>query len=217
MVRHFPTPMMRNFGIFFMRKYVHIKLYVTCFQTDNNYRYLFCTGARPTLPNTARTFKTTLPITAGELFAGVSAQVLPNGRISDGYRVTLGESKIVNIKAEMSAMGLAPASTTWFFRHQIEAKDIQLRSNMTSGEWFDAHKLIEDKVAWVEDGKGHRVKEEEVLQMLSGRAAAIRFAVVLSEDARLELNLQTLPAAAEVLIREPGFKRSAKITYVRYC
>jgi hypothetical protein len=171
-----------------------------------------CPGAEPTLPHMWKIFPMadfdkTLPRASGDIYAEVSAKVLPNGRISDGYRVTLGGSKTVDIKTKMSVMGLAPDSNNWFFRHQILPKDIQLRRNMTSGEWFDARKLIEDKDAWVEDEDEDEVQEEEVLQMLLGRTAAIRFAVVRSEDDKLELNLQTLPAAVEVLIGEPRFIR----------
>jgi hypothetical protein len=153
----------------------------------------------------AADFSTALPRAAGELGAEVLAQVRPNGRILDHYRVTLGGSKIVEVKAPMATMALAPAGSSWMFRHQVWAKDIQLMRNMTSA-WVNAHKLIQEKGAWVEDHEGNPVPEEQLLEILPGKTAAIRFSVVIGEDQNLELALQTLPAAAEVLMGKPAFR-----------
>jgi hypothetical protein len=154
----------------------------------------------------AADFSTALPRAAGELGAEVIAQVRPNGRILDHFRVTLGGSRIVEVRASMAAMALAPAASTWVFRHQVWAKDIQLRRNMTTGPWVNAHRLIEEKAAWVEDAGGNRIEEQELRETLEGKTAAVRFGVAISEDQNLELVLQTLPAAAEVLMGKPAFR-----------
>jgi hypothetical protein len=151
-------------------------------------------------------FNTALPRAAGQLGAEVIAQVRPNGRILDHYRVTLGGSKIIDVKASMAAMALAPAASSWVFRHQVWPKDVVIRRNMTTGPWINANKLIEEKNAWVETMDGVAVPEQEILEVLPGRSAAVRFAVAIGEDQNLELVLQTLPAAAEVLMGKPAFR-----------
>jgi hypothetical protein len=154
----------------------------------------------------AADFSTAQPRAQGELVAEVLAQVRPNGRVLDHYRVTLGGNKILEVKASMVAMALAPTSSTWIFRHQVWLKDVIIRRNMTSTAWVNAHKLIQEKAAWVETVDGQPVPEEEVLEALPGKSAAIRFAVNIAGDQNLELNLQSLPAAAETLMGKPAFR-----------
>jgi hypothetical protein len=154
----------------------------------------------------AADFGTAQPRAQGELVAEVLAQVRPNGRVLDHYRVTMGGSKIIEVKASMAAMALAPANSTWMFRHQVWPKDVIIRRNMTSTAWVNAHKMIQEKTAWVESEDGQQVPEEEILEVLTGRTAAIRFAVNIAGDQNLELNLQSLPAAAETLMGKPTFR-----------
>jgi hypothetical protein len=154
----------------------------------------------------AADFATAAPRAAGELGMEVAAQVRPNGRILDHFRVTLGGSKIVDVTAPMTKLMLVDGASPWKFRYQVWPRDIVVRRNMTTTAWINALDLLAEKKAWVEDGEGNAVENELVLETVGDGRAAIRFAVVIGEDKNMELNLHALPATAESLMGKPTFR-----------
>jgi hypothetical protein len=132
------------------------------------------------------------------------AQVRPNGRILDHFRVTLGGSKILDISAPMAS--LFPGSpASWKWRYQSWPRDVAIRRNMSSSLWLNAHFLIEAREAWVEINEAKLPTEQE-LEQLGEAKAAIRFAVMIGDNLNMELNIQSLPASAESLMGKPAFR-----------
>jgi hypothetical protein len=152
----------------------------------------------------AEQFETAAPRNAGELGAELLAQVRPNGRILDHFRVTLGGSRIIDIKTPMVRL-FSGAPETWKLRYQIWPRDVIIRRNMASSLWINVHTLLEAIEAWVEAEEA-RVPMNAVLQSLGETKAAMRFAIVIGDNLGLELNVQGLPASAETLMGKPAFR-----------
>jgi hypothetical protein len=153
----------------------------------------------------AEQFLTAAPRSPGALGVELLAQVRPNGRIIDHYRLVLGGSSIVNIDTPMASF-FTDVPDAWRFRQQIWARDIDVRRNMTTTVWSNINTLLSAREAWVEDAAGVQVPMEVVLETLGDKKAAMRWAVVASDDETLELLCQGLPASAETLMGKPALR-----------
>jgi hypothetical protein len=153
-------------------------------------------------------FCTAGPRNPGTLGVELLAQARPNGRVLDHFRVTLGGSRIIDVTAPMSALLLTPAASPWRFRYQRWPADIEIRRNMTSSGWLSVPTLLAARDATVEDEEGVAVPVETVLTMIeeANTVASIRFAVVIGEDQRMQLMLQSLPGTAEALAGKPALR-----------
>ena len=151
-------------------------------------------------------FTTASTRNAGDLGMELLAQARPNGRVLDHYRVTLGGSKILDVSPPLAAMLLGPANLK--FKYQIWPRDVEIRRNMTTGPWMDAMELLSTRKAAVTNEEGAILPHDHVVTDITaaGYAAAIRFAVVIGEDERMQLHLQCLPASAATLMGKPAFR-----------
>ena len=153
----------------------------------------------------AEDFTTAGPRNAGPCGMELLAQVRPNGRILDHYRVTLGGSRILDINCKLSELLLCPATATLRFKYSTWPKDIDIKRNMSSSAWFDTYDLLASKRAAVIMEDNQLVPVDKLLEELkaAGNSASIRFAVVAGEDARMQLQLQCLPGSANTLMGKP--------------
>ena len=153
----------------------------------------------------ATDFTTASPRNAGECGMELLAQVRPNGRILDHYRITLGGSRILDVSCQLSAMLMAPASSGIKFKYSIWPRDILIRRNMTSSAWSDVYELLAARGGTAEMPEGTPIPQDALLEDLreSGRSASVRFATVVGEDSRMQLQLQCLPASATALSGKP--------------
>ena len=150
-------------------------------------------------------FGTATPRNPGVLGMELCAQVRPNGRILDHFRVTLGGSRILDVNFPMASLLLVPKAADWRFRFQIWARDIDIRRNMTTSAWYDTKEMLAAREATVVDAGNEIIPQETVLEALdtSGKMAAFRYAVVIGEDQRMKLAVIGLPAAADTLRGKP--------------
>jgi hypothetical protein len=88
-------------------------------------------------------------------------------------------------------------------------RDLDLRKGLLSGLWKDVSALVASRDACVTDKEGTGVSANEFLRLLeqTKAQASARWAVVLGDNEKLNLQLQGLPAAAAVLNGKPSFKR----------
>ncbi len=90
----------------------------------------------------------------------------------------------------------------WRFRTQYWRRYIRIRTNMTSSAWTDIPSAVAAKDGNIFDNGGAKVPGREFLRMVDElpedgtNAAAFRWAVVVSEDSLMELQLQSLPGPA---------------------
>ena len=76
---------------------------------------------------------------------------------------------------------------------------------MTTAKWVDIYELLATRAASVLAEDGSTIPHEALLEDLvsAGRSAAVRFAVVVGEDSRMQLQLQALPGSANLLSGKP--------------
>ena len=161
----------------------------------------------------------------GILGVELMAQVRPNGRIMDHFRLALGGSHIIKARFEAKEIFANQSVPDLDVLWEIWPRDVAIRRNMTSSEWVDLTTLLQanDALAFDRDwvrlggeggsgGDGPPSKNEALLSFLadlperSRCGAAVRWAVAIGPDYNLELVLQGLPASAAVLNGKPAFR-----------
>ena len=153
-------------------------------------------------------FATACTRNAGELGMELLAQVRPNGRVLDHYRISMGGSRIIDVNAPMSLILAKQRASGLRFRYQVWPKDVTIRRNMTTSLWANVYDLLSARAASVTQEDGTQVPTEVLLEEMKEAKsdAAIRFAVVIGEDSRMQLQLQSLPSTAATLMGKPAFR-----------
>lgn len=136
------------------------------------------------------------------------AQIRPNGRVLDHYRITLGGSKILDVSVPLSKLLVSSRSNALKLRYQIWPRDISIKRNMTTSGWSDMYELLSSRAASVVGAEGETIPYEAILEDLkeAGESASVRFAVIIGEDLHMKLMLQCLPASAAHLMGRPAFR-----------
>ena len=156
----------------------------------------------------AEEFPSAVPRITGELSMELLAQVRPNGRVLDHFRVSFGRSKILDISVPLSKLLVSSVQNSLKLKFQYWPRDILIKRNMTTSTWTDVYDLLESRNANVVSEDGAAVPHEAILRDLkdSDKSASIRFAVVIGEDMRMALMLQCLPASATHLMGKPALR-----------
>lgn len=155
-------------------------------------------------------FTTATPRDPGELGLEVKVQVRTNGRMLDHYQLGLGGSRPLDVTVNCSRILPSPNLNKWKFARQYWPRDIAIRRNTTTSKWEDLAEMLARREATITDEAGNEVAEGEVLEFLAAlpadqpKSAAMRWAVVVGEDGRPRLDLQSLPAPANTLIGKPA-------------
>jgi hypothetical protein len=156
-------------------------------------------------------FDTAVPRDMGDAVMELLAQVRPNGRVMDHFRITLGGSSLLEVDTVLSSLIPFPALDNYRFKFQFWPRDVAIRRNMTTSKWLDVGTIIASNSATVTDLNGREIPSEVVMEDLDGipdgsfKHAAIRHAVVIGPDQRMALEVQSLPASAVVLDGKPSF------------
>ena len=116
----------------------------------------------------------------------------------------------MDIRTIIPAAANLPKCTLKF---QCWPADLGIRRNMTTSPWQDVMTLLAANELTAEDEGGLAVECRDVvvnLQALPARSvisAVLRWAICVSEDGKLEVQLQCLPAAITTLSSKPIYKR----------
>jgi hypothetical protein len=113
-----------------------------------------------------------------------------------------------DIRVPLAALNICAADSLLRLRYQEWPRDIEVRRNMVTSTWKDAYDLLASKKADVVNEQDEPIPMDQFLREMkeAGRAAALRFAVVIGEDQRVQLQLQGLPASAASLMGKPAFR-----------
>jgi hypothetical protein len=105
-----------------------------------------------------------------------------------------------------------PVVGAYSIKMQRWPRDLDLRKGLLSGYWKDISTVVVCRDASVFDADGAGIPADEFLKTLEDpdngkEAAAVRWAVRLSDNEKLAIQLHGLPAAAAVLNGKPSYKR----------
>ena len=143
-----------------------------------------------------------------ELFATVRA----DGRIIDHTRHVVGGSGSLEASFPLGKIFTDPELAEWTVNVQRFPRDLDIRRGLLSGNWVNIVDVAAARNAAIYDGAGAEIPAAEFLRRVKNseegpQVGAMRWAITLSDSARLELQLQGLPATAAMLMGKPSLKR----------
>ena len=162
----------------------------------------------------AASFETAPPRTAADVCVKIMAQIRPNGRVMDHWRIATGGTAMLTTAVDLAS--LIPATAILprcVITYEKWPADIGIRRNMTTSQWYDLYSIISANEITAVDEANQPVECQTIIDNLKALpaktviSAAIRWAVCVSEEGRIEIQLQALPAAVSTLTAKPIFKR----------
>jgi hypothetical protein len=157
-------------------------------------------------------FDSAVARTQGAAGMELMVQMRPNGRLLDHVRVATGGNEILEAEVRLSDLIPSPNLNNWKARIQFWARDTAIRRNMTTSVWKDVYAMVHSHEIQVVETDGCPVDIEEVVRELdglpaaAGHSAVIRHAVVIGEDQRMALELQSLPVSLATVNGKPSFR-----------
>jgi hypothetical protein len=148
--------------------------------------------------------------TQGAAGMELMAQMRPNGRLLDHVRVATGGNEVLEAEVLMGSLFPANGLNCWKAKFQFWARDTAIRRNMTTSAWKDVYSMLHSHEVLVEEEGGEPVDMAEVIGELdnlpAGHSAVIRHAVVIGEDQRMALELQSLPVTLATVNGKPSYR-----------
>ena len=150
-------------------------------------------------------FEKATPRIEGDFTFELLAQLRPSGRILDNFRVSIGGNRVLEIDADLRQLIPVPVFRNWRIRGQFWARDVAIRPNVFSSTWIDLPATIAMRQLQVFNEEGAEIDAGEVLRIIEDldedgpESASIRYAVVIGEDGKPRLQMQSLPGAAVLL------------------
>jgi len=156
----------------------------------------------------ATEFEQAAPRDPGELGAELMAQCRGNGRICDHYQIVVGGTKLVEKYVVLRAVIPQDNLPDWSVLISVFPQHIKIRRNMTTGAWFDLRDGVAANDILVYNDDKEAIEGAQLLDILDKldkgiNNASFRWAVVVGEDQKLQLQLQALPSAANYLAGKP--------------
>jgi len=156
-------------------------------------------------------FETAVPRDPGILGVELMAQVRPSGRIVDHFRLVLGGSDILEYQFSAKELYIYQETPDIQLSFAVWPADIKIRRNMMTSCWIDAGELLQANDIVGAGGTGADLTDnlKEFLAAQKDRhvsGAALRWAVGVGPDKRLELSLQALPGSAAVISSKPTLR-----------
>jgi hypothetical protein len=150
--------------------------------------------------------------TSHSLTAELFATVKSNGRIGDNTRMVIGGRDIIEASISLRPVFEDPALADYTIVIQRFPRDLEFRRGLLSGVWQNLTDWVAARDAAVLDEGGAEVTPARFLKQVQDAedgpvVAAVRWAVTLSDCAKLVLQLQCMPASAATLNGKPSMKR----------
>jgi len=153
-------------------------------------------------------FETATTRDPGELGVELMAQCRNNGRICDHFRIALAGTKLVEKYVNIHAMIPQDALPDWSILVSTFPHHIKIRRNMATSEWTDIREAVASNDLLVYNEDKQAIDSKLLLDALDQidkgvNGAAYRWAVMVGEDMKLQLQLQCLPSPANYLASKP--------------
>lgn len=156
-------------------------------------------------------FETATPRDPGELGMELMVQARATGRLMDHHRVTLGGTVILTANFSTTIVYQIPDLPNLNLKLAIWPREIKIRRNMTTSEWFDLTNQIASNDV-LSSSHGSVNTNADLLEFFNSEPSrtpvgcSFRWAVGVGADGRMELCLQSLPASATLLNSKPSLK-----------
>ncbi len=139
-------------------------------------------------------FETAQPQIEGAATMELMVQVRHTERMLSNFRIGLGGEARIKVDVDLGAMVPRDTFRGWCFRTQYWARDVKIRTNMTSSVWFDLGDAIAAKDGTVVDDNGAEIPGREVLRLLDElqedpKTAGFWWVVAVGEDNMMKLFL----------------------------
>ncbi len=139
-------------------------------------------------------------------------QARANGRMLDHARMVLGGSKLLEVKIPFRELLSVEETPDWELVYTTWPRQIAIRRNMATSDWFDVRDLILSNDGRVQLKEGGNIEAKEAVDYLDTipdrlmGSAALRWAVLVGDDRKLRLALQGLPSPAASFSGKPAFR-----------
>ncbi len=153
----------------------------------------------------AEEFEMATPRVNDDVTMEVFVQLRPSGRILDNFPVALVGSKALEFDTDLFSLIPAAVFKGWRVKGQCWARDVAISANVFSSGWIDLAATIAMRELDMFDAEGVGIPAGEFLRIVKDLdekdpcAASYRFAVVVWEDNKPRLLIQSLPALAVFL------------------
>ncbi len=153
-------------------------------------------------------FELAAPRDPGELGVELMAQCRDNGRITDHFRLAVGGTKLLELYVSVKQLLPVDSLPDWSILISVWPHHIKLRRNMATSDWADLRACVEANDLLVYNEEKEPIDNKQLLDLISKldktvTGASYRWAVIVGEDKRLQLELQALPCAAAILTGKP--------------
>ena len=152
------------------------------------------------------------PRDPGDIGVEAMAQARVNGRVLDHFRIVLGGSQLLEATSAVKNIFPVAAMPDWTLGFSCWPRDVAIRRNMASSAWQDIRVLVAANDIKLLNSEGIAVASNEILDLLESVAdktlnsASIRWWVGVSEDGRMQLQLQAAPGPASGYLSKPAWK-----------
>jgi hypothetical protein len=152
------------------------------------------------------------PPTSARYTTELFAQARPDGRIMDLSRSVLGGSEPLDATFKLGRIYPEETMADWSIQMQSWPRDLQIRKGLLSTQWQNIADAAAARNARIFDEGGAEIPVGEFLRRaeeteLGQLVGAMRWAIALTDSARMCLQLQGLPASASTLNGKPSLKR----------
>jgi hypothetical protein len=168
-------------------------------------------------------FDTALPDIEGEITVELLANLWSSGLALDHFRFSLNGSMPLETTVGLENIIPVPDFAGWNVTHQIWARDIPLRRNMSTSAWVSITDTVAKNDCDVTAPDGAGIPAAEFTRKVVGLPssgpvnASTRWAVVIGEDHLLRLQWQALPLPASILTVEQRSKGNQSLVKQPAC
>jgi len=158
-------------------------------------------------------FELAEPRDPGECGAEVMVQIRNNGRIMDHFRLAIGGSAMIEVAIKLRQVIEHNDIPDLTANLKIWPRDVKIRRNMTTSNWFDLLDLVKSRdVVLMDPEVGEEVDPAGYITHVSGlngdkskTSCSMRWAVTAGHDNLLYLNLMSLPATLSSFSGRPVY------------
>jgi len=161
----------------------------------------------------AEDFELAEPRDPGTCGVEVMVQIRNNGRIMDHFRLAVGGSAMLEVAIKLKQVIEHNEIPDITANLKIWPRDVKIRRNMTTSDWFDLMDLVKSRdITLIDPEVGEEADPAGYITHVNGMggdksktSCSMRWAVTVGPDSLLYLNLMSLPGTLTSFSGRPAF------------